>query len=33
MFVNKYCLPNKMHCIIAPLNGVGGIYLGDIDAA
>lgn len=31
MFVNSYCLP--MNCIIAPLNGCGGIYLGNVDAA
>ncbi|CAD8189642.1 unnamed protein product [Paramecium octaurelia] len=31
MFVNNYCLP--MNCIVAPLNGCGGIYLGNVDAA
>lgn len=33
MFVNTPDLSNSMNCIIAPLNGVGGIYLGNIDAA
>ncbi|CAD8081648.1 unnamed protein product [Paramecium primaurelia] len=33
MFVNTPDLSNCMNCIIAPLNGVGGIYLGNIDAA
>lgn len=33
MFVNNSCLSNSMNCIIAPLNGVGGVYLGNIDAA
>ncbi|CAD8059091.1 unnamed protein product [Paramecium primaurelia] len=33
MFVNNSCLPNSMNCIIAPLNGVGGVYLGNLDAA
>ncbi|CAD8168160.1 unnamed protein product [Paramecium octaurelia] len=33
MFVNTPDLSNCMTCIIAPLNGVGGIYLGNIDAA
>ncbi|CAD8082978.1 unnamed protein product [Paramecium sonneborni] len=31
MFVNNYCL--SMNCIVTPLNGCGGIYLGNIDAA
>ncbi|CAD8186142.1 unnamed protein product [Paramecium octaurelia] len=31
MFVNNYCL--SMNCIIAPLDGYGGIYLGNLDAA
>lgn len=33
MFVNHPCLSNNMNCIIAPLNGCGGIYLGNLDAA
>lgn len=33
MFVNSRCLYNEMDCIVAPLNGVGGIYLGCLDAA
>ncbi|CAD8079134.1 unnamed protein product [Paramecium primaurelia] len=31
MIVNNYCL--SMNCIIAPLNGCGGLYLGNLDAA
>ncbi|CAD8088871.1 unnamed protein product [Paramecium sonneborni] len=31
MFVNYHCL--SMNCIIAPLNGCGGIYLGNLNAA
>lgn len=33
MFVNSQLLSNNMNCIIAPINEVGGIYLGNIDAA